>query len=145
MRRFRGEEVIDGRLSLRLPGLRDWFVTSHGVLDWKASAFANREVKQSIDRLFGMTQDVSDRPALAVLNKIMTGCVQFGHNVFQSVGLGVLQNKSSSAPLRQTFYSSSCRHAYSPTTPREITGVWHSCDDTYSTSSGLSIPSGLET
>jgi hypothetical protein len=46
-------------------------------------AFANGEVEQGIERLFGMIQDVSNRPALAVLKMIVTGCVQFEHSVLQ--------------------------------------------------------------
>jgi hypothetical protein len=54
------------------------------LLDRKLTAFANGEVEQSVDWLSGMIQDVSDRPALAVPNIVMTGRVQFGHSVLHS-------------------------------------------------------------
>ncbi len=66
------------------PGQRDLRLMSLGVVDRKLSAFANGEVVYSVDRLFGMIQDVSDRPALAVSKIIVAGCVHFGHGVLQS-------------------------------------------------------------
>jgi hypothetical protein len=53
---------------------------SLGVLRRTLSAFANGEVEQSIERQFGMIQDVSDSLALTVV----TGCVQFRHSMHQS-------------------------------------------------------------
>jgi hypothetical protein len=86
MRGFRGEEGVDGRLSLGFShrsGHRDSFVVSLGALHRTRPASESEEVEYGVEWLFQFIQHFSERPALTVLKKIVTGCVQFGHGLLQ--------------------------------------------------------------